>query len=152
MNDYKIELLTMGFNDFYARVGALEEIFQEILKPLKEGDVLLIEGENGAPTYLGYVKEVHLPDEHYKGTAAIPFVLNNKYGLGIPIEFQDGTLKEVVHNIFMEPSSEDAKSPINRCGLYSDFKAYAGIADVDKQLHSAHGTTLEKFVESLEKK
>jgi len=71
----------------------LEEIFQEILKPLKEGDVLLIEGDNGAHVS-GYVKEVHFPNEHYKGTAAIPFVLNNKYGLGIPIEFQDGKLKK----------------------------------------------------------
>ena len=31
MDDYEIELLTMGFNDLYARVGALKEIFQEIL-------------------------------------------------------------------------------------------------------------------------
>ena len=144
MDDYEIELLTMGFNDLYARVGALKEIFQEILKPLKEGDILLIEGDNGAPTYLGYVKEVHLPNEHYKGTAAIPFVLDNKYGLGIPIEFQDGKLRQVAYNSFIEPLS-------NQCVLYSDFKAYCGIDDVDKQLRSVHHrTTFEKFLKSLE--
>jgi len=144
MNAEKIDLLRNGFRDIYKRVDVLRRTSQKILESLEENDVLLIEGDNGALTYLGYVNEVHLPDEHYKGTAAIPFVLDNKYGLGIPIEFQDGKLRQVAYNSFIEPLS-------NQCVLYSDFKAYCGIDDVDKQLRSVHHrTTFEKFLKSLE--
>jgi|GEM_PF-1779712 len=152
MNDDEIDILTAGSNDFYARVAALEGIFQEILKPLKEGDVLLMEGDNGARSYMGLWDGFYIPKEQRNGSAKIPFVLNNKSGagFGIPIKFQNGTLREVIYNSFKETSSENVNLTEDTCAIYSDFKAYAGTDDVDKQLRSKqHNTTFKKFLESL---